>query len=269
MHVLIQIGALGAYLAASAVLVRPLLGGERSASRNGPLLGTFGVLLHLAGAAAFAVRFGELPLAGLGPSLSTLALLMGLWAVPPLWMKEVRPLGVILMPLAALLLATALLLGLEPTPETLAYRGLWFRLHVTVSMLGYACFAGAFAAGLLYLLQHRELKGKHFGRMFRFFPSLETLERWQRRALELALSALTVGLLSGWAWLERFEMPLSVSDAKLGWGVLSWLVLLSALLAHLGRASRRRGAFISVLGFVVVVASFVLLRLSESGGMFL
>lgn len=269
MHFLIHTGALGAYAGSSVILARSLATGESTAPRAGAALGTLGVLLHVAGAAWFTAHFGELPLAGLGPSLSSLALLMALWVTPPLWLKDARPLGVVLMPLAAILTAAALLAGLEPTAEALAYRGLWFRLHVSLTMIGYACFAGAFAAALLYLLQHRELKGKHFGRMFRFLPPLDTLDQWQRRALEIGLPALTLGLLGGWAWTERFAIPMSVLDPKVVWGVLSWVLLCAALLGQTRPASRRRGALLSVVGFLVVVATYLVLRLSSAGEMFL
>lgn len=269
MHVWLYIGALSAYVAASLVLMRSLAGGERTAPRLGAALGAAGVCVHVGAAVAFTTTFGELPLVGLGASLSTLALLMALWATPPLFLRDSRPLGVVLLPLAALLLGAGLLLGMEPMPAFQRFRGLWFELHVLLTMTGYACFAGAFAAALLYLLQHRELKDKRFGRVFRFLPPLDTLQRWQRRALEVGLPALSLGLLVGWAWTERFERTVGPLDPKVVWGLLTWVLLGAALLAQIGSARRRRGALVSVVGFVVVVLLYVVLRVSEPGRFFL
>ena len=265
----LETGALAGYVAAAIVLTRALARGEGTAPRSAALLATLGVALHAAGTATYRLAFGELPMVGIGPSLSLLALLCALLTLALLWRRDVRPVGVVLLPLASVLLLAALLLGIEPSRGELAFRGMWFALHVLLTFTAYASFAAAFAAGLLYLLQHRELKGKHFGRMFRFFPPLATLGRWQRRAVELALVTLTLGLLVGWAWTTRFA-PLPMSHPKVVWGVISWAMLVGALVAHTGNARERRGALASVVGFAVVVAAYLLLRLTAStGGAFL
>jgi ABC-type uncharacterized transport system permease subunit len=261
----LHIGALTGYVAAAVALTRALAAGDRTAPRSAALLATLGVVLHVFATRAYAVRFGEYPFVGVGPSLAVFALLCSLLTVPLLWLRDVRPIGVVLLPLASVLLIVALLLGLEPAHGEMTFRGLWFALHVLLTFTGYACFAGAFAAGLLYLLQHRELKGKHFGRMFRFFPPLATLGRWQRRAVELGIVALTLGLLVGWGWTTRFA-PLPITHPKAIWGIVSWLAILGALVAHSGVARERRGALASVLGFAVVVATYLVLRLTESAG---
>ena len=261
----LHIGALTGYVAAAVVLTRALADGDRHAPRSAATLATAGAVLHVGATAAYTARFGELPLVGIGPSLSVLALLSALLTVALLWLRDVRPIGVVLLPLASVLLTVALLLGIEPAHGTMAFRGMWFALHVLLTLTGYACFAGAFAAGLLYLLQHRELKGKRFGRMFRFFPPLATLGQWQRRAVELAIVALTLGLLVGWGWTTRFA-PLPLSHPKVVWGIISWVAIVAALIAHNGASRERRGALMSVVGFAIIVASYLVLRLTESAG---
>lgn len=261
----LHIGALSGYVAAAVVLSRALAAGDRTAPRSAALLAAAGVALHLFATRAYAVRFGEYPFVGIGPSLSVFALLSALVTLPLLVMRDVRPIGVVLLPLASLLLIGALLLGLEPAHGETAFRGIWFTLHVLLTFAGYALFAGAFAAGLLYLIQHRELKGKHFGRMFRFFPPLTTLIRWERRAVELSIVVLTLGLLVGWGWTTRFA-PLPLTHPKIVWAAISWSAILAALIAHRGVARERRGALASVVGFTVIVASYLVLRLSENAG---
>jgi HemX protein len=261
----LHIGALTGYVAAAVVLTRALAEGNRHAPRSAAALATAGAALHVAASAAYTARFGELPLVGIGPSLSVLALLSALLTVALLWLRDVRPIGVVLLPLASVLLTLALLLGIEPSQGDLAFRGMWFAMHVLFTMLGYACFAGAFAAGLLYLLQHRELKEKRFGRMFRFFPPLATLGAWQRRAVELSIVALTLGLLVGWGWTTRFA-PLPVTHPKVIWGIVSWIAIVVALIANNGAARERRGALMSVVGFAIIVVTYLVLRLTESAG---
>jgi hypothetical protein len=45
-----------------------------------------------------------------------------------------------------------------PRPEIL--RSLWFYIHIPTTFLGYAAFFVAFSAGIMYLIQERELKRK-------------------------------------------------------------------------------------------------------------
>jgi HemX protein len=267
LHVL----ALLLYGSVGALLGRSLARGEEGAPVGTAALTAGAVALHASALAAYAVRFDELPLVGLAPSLSTFALLVGAFLLLAAGtLRETRPIGLVLAPLVALLLVAALTLGIRPAPEALAFRGVWFSLHVIFAFLGHAALAVAFAAGLLYLLQFRELKGKHFGRMFRFFPPLETLDRLGRAAIVAGFPALTTSLILGWAWTVRFQQSFDVGNPKVRWAVFTWLVFAVALGARFGRQGReRRGALASVVGFVAVVLAYVVLRITETGRLFL
>ncbi|HSH46823.1 MAG TPA: cytochrome c biogenesis protein CcsA, partial [Longimicrobiales bacterium] len=223
-----------------------------------------GLAAHGGALVVFTARHGDLPLAGLGPALSSLAFLSATAMLVAGVLKEARPLGAVVLPFAAVLVGVALLLGIEPG-ESVAFGGVWFYFHVVPSLLGYAALALASAAGLLYLLQFRELKGKRFGRMFRFLPPLETLDRVGRIALVSGLVALTLGLLAGTVWTMTFAA--AGLTPKVAWGVLTWLVFVVALLARRkGMTGDRRAALVSVVGFVVVVVAYLVLRLAEPAG---
>ncbi|MEJ2679288.1 MAG: cytochrome c biogenesis protein CcsA [Gemmatimonadota bacterium] len=259
------------YGGAELVYAGSLAGGRRAAPRAGSTLVALAVILHGLALGMYAARFGELPLVGLGPSLSTFSFLVALTALGATSLKETRPLGLVLIPIVAVALIAALILGLAPAGEALAFRGVWFGLHVVLSFIGYAGLAVAFAAGLLYLLQFRELKGKHFGRMFRFFPSLETLDRLVGWGLLIGFPALTLGLIIGWGWASRFNQQFGADNPKVLWGVLTWVIFVVALGGrHVGKARDRRGALLSVVGFLLVVVAYVVLRLlMPSGRLFL
>jgi len=227
--------------------------------------------VHAAALATFTSRWGELPLVGLGPSLSSLAFLIAIGSLIVATVGRVGPLGLVLVPVVAAVLGAALLVGLEPQGEVRTFQGAWFVLHVVLAFAGYVALTVAFAAGLMYLLQFRQLKSKRFGAIFRFFPPLDTLERIGTRALLVGFPALTVALLLATAWVTRFPEPASPGNSHVVWGVLTWAVILVALLARVGGGRRgHRGALVSVLGFVVVVLTFLLLRAYfPQGGSFL
>lgn len=257
--------ALLGYLAASGMLAASFAGG-RPVPRGGVLLIGLATTAQLAGLVAFSIRFGELPLVGLAPSLSTLTFLIAVFFFAASLARDARPVGLVLLPVIALLLGIALALGIEPAAEVLAFRGVWFAFHVVLAFVGLAGFAFVFAAGLLYLLQFRELKSKRFGRVFRFFPPLNTLDALGRSAAVVGFGALTVALALGWAWTIRFDNSLALRDPQVLWSGITWLAFAGVLGARMGGpASDRRAALVSVIGFGIVVLSYVVLRLAMSG----
>lgn len=269
MIALLHAVALTLYLLAAALLGLSLARGDRRLPGVATWITGAGVVAHVAGLAAYTALWRELPLVGLGPSLSVLALLIGIGSLGVATLGRTGPLGLVLVPVVAALAGVAVAVGVAPSQEVLAFRGIWFVLHVVLAFLAYTALTVAFASGLMYLLQFRELKKKHFGAIFRFFPPLDTLDRMGRWALIAGLPSLTLAIALGWAWAERFRHPLEPGNPQIVWGVLTWVVLVAALLARTGGGRRGyRGAVASVVAFAVVVVAYVVLRTGapEAGG---
>jgi ABC-type uncharacterized transport system permease subunit len=268
----IHILAILLYLGAFVLWVRALLGdrGERDA-RSASWVATAGVGAHLAALVVFTLRYAELPLSGLAPSLSTLGLITGLGLLAARGLGEGGRLGILLLPLMLGLEGTAVFLGMEPAPGDLDFDGAWFALHVTLALAAIGTMAVSGAAGVLYLIQHRQLKHKRLGRLFRFAPPLATLGRIGRTTAVTSLVMLTLALTLGWAWTVRFRGSFQGQDPKTVWSVFIWGVIVAAVLARRGRrgGADRRGAVASVVGFVLIVASYLLLRVAVGGGLFL
>ncbi|HEX2191331.1 MAG TPA: cytochrome c biogenesis protein CcsA [Longimicrobiaceae bacterium] len=263
--------ALALYLVAATLLGVALARNELRLTGIATAVAGVGVLAHLLGLVAFRTLRGELPLVGLGPSLSVLGLLVGLGSLAVATLGRTGPLGLVLVPVAAVLVGVSSAVGVVPSGPEMRFQGPWFVLHVTLALVGYAGLTVAFACGLMYLLQFRELKNKNFGAIFRFFPPLDTLDRMGKWALIVGFPFLTLALAVGWAWTERFGQPLAPGNPKVVWGVLSWVLILAALLARAGGGRRGvRAAAASVVAFAVVVVAYIVLRVGEpQGGGFL
>ncbi|MDR0788058.1 MAG: cytochrome c biogenesis protein [Gemmatimonadota bacterium] len=222
-----------------------------------------GLCLHAIALAEYTTEWAQLPLEGLGPSLSTLAFLTGVGLLIAATLGQASTVGLVLAPVIAVLTGTAAVVGLVPSGQSLN----WFGLHIVFAFIGLVGLTIAFAAGLMYLMQFRELKGKRFGAVFRFFPPLDTLDRLGQRGLLLGFPFLTLALMLGLAWMSSTTNPSipSPAPAKLVWAFMSWVVLLTAIMARAGGGRRgERGAFVSVVGFLVVVAVYLIVRAGAS-----
>lgn len=265
---MIHFVALLLYIGALLLWFRVVYGGpEGRGGRPAAWVTATAVAVHAAALASFIVEYGELPLVGLGPALSSLSLIMGLLLVTTLALGEVARVGIALLPIVVLVQGAALLLGVAPSGAVPAFQGFWFAAHVTLAFAGYGGAALAFAAGVLYLIQFRSLKDKHLGPAFRFIPPLATLDRVIVIALVAGFANLAVALVLGWAWTVRFQGTFRVDDPKVVWSVFTWLVIGGAITtARTGPRRGWRGAMAAVIAFVLVVGSYVALRLAVGGG---
>jgi len=263
----LHLASLALYALSAALLGVSMARGDRRLPGIAATVLAAAIAAHLAELAAYTREFHELPLVGLGPSLSVFALLIAAGSLGLATLGRTGPVGLVLVPVAAAVAAIAEIVGVRPSRQVMDFQGPWFVFHVVLAFVGYAGLTVAFAAGLMYLLQFRELKSKRFGAVFRFFPPLDTLDRIGRGGLIAGMSFLTLALLVGWAWTERFGRPMSPGNPKVVWGILSWLVFAAALAARAGGGRpARRAAMASVVGFAVVIFGYVVLRIAESGG---
>ena len=269
---MIHLAALAFYIGAFGLWVRFLWSGSRGrAPTSASVLAVAGLLLHGVALTLFAVEHGELPLVGPGAALSTLAFVGAVALVVLFPLQEVARVAIVLLPFVITLQVVALVVGVQPTGADFDFQGAGFILHVAFAFVGFQAFALAFAAGALYLIQFHELKTKRFGKVFRFVPPLATLDALGRIGIWLGFGALSLSLALAWAWTLTYRGSLEMADPKVIWSVLSWFCFLGVMLVRRqGGRPEYRGAVAAVLGFAVVVAVFVVLRVTVGAeGLFL
>ena len=249
--------ALVLYSVATVLAVAPFVGG-RTVSR-GLLLG-----VPSAGAAFHVAALAQLPLVGLAPAISMLALCFAILQVVTERTLKASAVALFTGPLAAGLVGLALLIGLGA--ERGSARDTWLVMHVALSFLGLALLALAFFAAALYLLQFRELKSKRFGQVFQLFPPLERLDRLNLVALGAGFPILTVGVLLAIGYTIRFAGGVEVAKAQAVWGLFTWVVLGWAVwIRHVRHWGGRRAAFASIAGFAAVLLVYLALKLTVPG----
>lgn len=264
----LHLAALAAYLGGWGIFLRAFREGGTSGVETGVRVALAGAGLHLSALAVFTAVHGSLPLVGLGPASSTLALAIALLVLgAALAREDVRPAVLFVLPLTVLLLGEAVAVGIDPGLHATAFRGPWFVVHVGTVFVGYAALALASAAAAMYVIQHRSLKRKDFGRAFGFLPSLDALDGMNRLGLAVGFAALTLGLIAGWSWTLTYGRGWDLGNPQVVFGALTWIVYLAALVARAAPGGRgERAAHATVAAFAVTTAAFVLLRLLGAGG---
>ena len=146
----------------------------------------------------------------------------------------------------------------------------YFTVHIASAFFAYAAFALSFVAGILYLIQHRELKARHAGRFYHKLPSLEELERLIYQPLGWGAPLLLAAVGIGFLWSKSVYGHYWIFDPKTM--ATAVVVLLYGTILCLRAADFLRGrqiAVLSLIAFAFVLFSFVGTRFLQGSHNFL
>jgi hypothetical protein len=106
--------------------------------------------------------------------------------------------------LAAYPAAFGLVLIANLTPATRSedpiLHGVFLPVHATFAFFGYAALFVAFTAGVMYLIQERELKSRAPRTFYYLVPSLERCDTLSGRSVEWGFAFLTLAIVTGLMW---------------------------------------------------------------------
>jgi ABC-type transport system involved in cytochrome c biogenesis permease subunit len=213
------------------------------------------------------MEVGHVPVAGATSAISTFVWLLALSYLYIEMTTDERAMGVFILPLLVALQAIpAFRPGVEDRAAVL--QGPLFGIHVSSLLFAYASFALACVIGITYVLLFKEIKAKHLGFFYARLPSLQVLDRMNQRAIVIGWIFLTVGMIVGaiWAAVARGGygagdprvQAMSLQDPKIFVALLCWLVYSFELFAarRIGWGGRR-AAYLSAIGFAIVLLNFV------------
>ena len=246
--------ATAAYL---ACLVRTSPGLTRWATR----ILTFGFTAHLLSTIHLASKIKYLPLTNMQESLSffSLAIVGGFIFFERKY--KVTTLGSFVIPVALVMLITSSSLHAGARQLHPILQSNWFWFHAMLAFISYAAFTIAAGIDSMYLIQRRFLKTKHFGALFQKLPSLETMDEISYRCLTVGFPLLTAAIISGAIWSEQTMGSYWVWDPKQTWSLIIWFIYAALLHGRLTIGWRgKRAAILSILGFIVVLFSFLAMK---------
>lgn len=134
-------------------------------------------------------------------------------------------------------------------------------IHILFMSLAFGVFAATFLMGLVYLVEQRQLKSRHYGRFLNWLPSLATMDRVHYRVLIVGFILLSLGILSGTILSKLTEGKFFSEDPRQIAAVGTWALYGIFLNVRMKPAWRgRRSMVLSLMGFVGVILAFLALK---------
>jgi ABC-type uncharacterized transport system permease subunit len=216
-----------------------------------------GFALHTAELAQRWSEVGSFPALGLHDAASLLAWVTVLAFLVTYLRTRVDALGLVVYPLAFALVLIAAASPPGGAGQHAALHGALLPVHASLAFVGYAALFVAFAMGVLYLVQERELKSRSPRGLSYMIPSLERCDTFSGRSVALGFGFLTLAMLTGTQVNEALYGRLWTWDPKELSALTAW-VLYVILLAARWRAGwgGRRAAWLSIAAFTLVVGVF-------------
>ncbi|HMN03210.1 MULTISPECIES: c-type cytochrome biogenesis protein CcsB [Geobacter] len=266
MNAVLFVATLLLYLAASAAYLAFLVKPREVLGKVSRWVLTGGFAVHAVYTVDRYIEAGYTPITNLHESLSFFGLaIAGVYLV---FERKYRTiiLGSFITPLVLLILigSTGFPTAISPLNPVLKSR--WLAIHTVMAFLGYAAFAVAFGAAIMYLIQEHFLKNKKLGALYQKLPSLDVLDEINYRCLTLGFPLLTFAIISGAIWAETAWGTYWSWDPKETWSLITWFVYAALLHGRLTTGWRgKKAAWLAIIGFFVLLFTFLGVNLFMSG----
>ncbi len=258
MYTLLFLSSLIAYLLSAVVFIAYAISKKNLFSKIGFFAAIFGFFTQCFALIMRWMICGFPPMSNLYESMTLFA-----WSIVMVFLIieyrfKLSIIGAFIMPLAFLITGYSALLDDTVVPLMPALQSYWLSIHVMSCFLSYACFACAFSLGIMYLLQERQLKLKHTGKLFQRLPSLEVMDTINHNMVLFGFILLSAGIITGSIWASQAWGSWWSWDPKETWSFITWLIYAAYLHARLNAGYRgKRAAILSITGFISVLFTYL------------
>lgn len=190
---------------------------------------------------------------GFFSTASVVALIVVVLLISTALKKPVEKLGVVIFPLAALLL---LLKTSFPEESRLIKNASWkMDVHILTSIVAFSLLNIAAVQAVLLAVQDRHLRSHHPHRLIRSLPPLQTMESLLFQMIGVGLVLLTVSLLSGFIFIEDLFAQHLAHKTVLS--ITAWLVFAILLIGRVKYGWRGQTAIRwTLVGFVSLLLAY-------------
>lgn len=204
---------------------------------------------------SIAVRWG---IGGATPFITVAeSLSLGVWVSALVFLavqastKKVRPLGVLVMPVAFILIGWAGTLRTAPSAELVpALQSGWLWVHIVGASVGFSSVLIAAAAGLLFLLKERGQGG-----LYDMLPAPGALDDLSYRFVVAGFTMYGVMIVSGAFWANTVKGTFWNWDPVEVWSLISWLIY--GIYLHLRITLGWRGRRLAIYSLAAVAVMIV------------
>ncbi|MAI77730.1 MAG: hypothetical protein CL917_02200 [Deltaproteobacteria bacterium] len=127
-------------------------------------------------------------------------------------------------------------------------------VHILLSTAGLGLMAISGLVGVFYLLEHKRLKSKRLNARRFQWPSLEALDRVGLATLITGFSLLTLGLITGGAWVYVSYGQIWTGSSHALWTLVAWAIYAGLVgVRVLGHQVARQAAATAVGGFLFLL----------------
>jgi ABC-type transport system involved in cytochrome c biogenesis permease subunit len=212
------------------------------------------------------MEVGHAPFAGTSAAISAFVWLLALAYLYTEATSDERSMGIfIVVPLVLLQLIPVLNKPVMEAPSTVLQSPL-FIVHVSAMLFAYASFGIACMIGVTYVLLFKEIKKKQLGFFYQRLPSLQVLDRMNMRAVGIGWTFITAGIIVGASWATTTAVQtapdprlraMTIVDPKILVALLCWAVYSFHLVSRRLGWGAKRSAWLSAIGFALVILNFV------------
>lgn len=246
--------AIACYLLATGMLAWPLFGKVQASAlttlkRPALAIATVAVLAHAG--VLLGMHRGALDLHFFA-ALSLVACVVSALTLAVNMVRPVAAVGVIVFPLAALLLAVDSFLAPPTLPQPMDWQ---IKLHVTVALVAFSVLSIAAVLAIGLAIQERALRNARFGPWLRALPPLTLTETLLFRLIGAGFALLTLTLMTGAVFVANLFGQHLVHKTVLS--IVAWLIFGTLLYGRWRHGWRGRQAVnFTLSGMALLLLAF-------------
>ncbi len=208
-----------------------------------------GAGVHFASMVMLGVSQSRFPVQSLHQMSSMVAFSITLVFLAAYWRFKYESLAVFVFPIV-FVLALVGSLGESAVSVDRSLNRWWLSIHVALFLFGYAALFLTFVAGVMYIIQERELKSKRPRAFYYRLPPLGKLDEIGYQALAVGFVLVTLGLIAASVWAFAEWGANWIVDPTIALAFLTWAIYLAMVFSRLTIGWRgRKGAYFSIVGF--------------------
>jgi ABC-type transport system involved in cytochrome c biogenesis permease subunit len=258
--------ALAAYTAILVHVLVRALGRRHALARWAQVTFLLGFALHTFSLGQRWALAGHFPAVGLRDIATFLSWVVVLVSLLVFAVTRVGALGLATFPAAFALTLVASLAAPTGRSDPML-RSFFLPVHTTFAFFGYGALFVAFAMGVLYLIEERELRARAPRIFYYLVPSLERCDTIGGRSAAFGLTFLTLAIITGMLWSHAARGTYFTGSAKEWSAMAAWVIYLVLVVArHRSGWGGRRAALLGIAGFVAVAFVFLWITLLARGG---